>query len=131
MWVWNMLAAITGMHSVGALMHSGSWNVQGQSRWTTITWGNGNVTSIAENYDANQIVALYPVHWTVGQAERCFAPVPHQQAGSPDGKFGCQTIDPDYKAAWAKQWAIIKPLTVTGAVVGVSLGDEHLYFGNI
>jgi hypothetical protein len=119
-------AALCGLAQ--SLMHTGSWNTQGASAWATITWTNGNLTAIADNYAANKQVALWPLAWTASQAKPCYAPVTHTQTTA-DGTFGCITIDPGYKAAWAKQWAEIKPAAQSGALVGVFLGDEHVWFG--
>jgi hypothetical protein len=72
--------------------------------------------------------ALYPIRWTVPQAKKCFAPVPHTQT-HPDGMFDCVTIDPDYQKSWQTQFALIKPYIHSGNIIGIFLGDEHLYFG--
>ena len=72
--------------------------------------------------------ALYPISWTAAQKELCYAPVPHTQTTA-DGKFSCLTIDPDYKAKWKAQFATMQPLIKAQALLGVFLGDEHMYFG--
>ena len=62
------------------------------------------------------------------QKKKCYAPIPHTQT-SPDGTFSCLTIDPDYKAKWKTAFAKMQPLIQAGALIGVFLGDEHMWFG--
>ena len=38
-------------------------------------------------------------------------------------------LDPDYLEGWTKTWALIKPSVQNGDIVGIFLGDEHMYFG--
>ena len=113
-----------------AMQHMAMWGLndkQDAAGWGTLTFDVTNTTDIANNF-ASGIRALVPIQWTVAQKKQCYAPVPHQRT-SPSGYFGCVTIDPDYRAKWAKQWQEIAPLARSGAAIGVFLGDEHLYFG--
>ena len=115
----------------GALQHSGMWSLNRAADgrgWATLTFDVSNTSAIAANYEAAGMRALYPLSWTAPQKQQCFAPVPHTRT-TPSGYFGCITIAPDWKARWQAALREIRPLIASGAVVGVFLGDEHLYFG--
>ena len=113
-----------------ALQHSSMWSINGPdgSGWADITFAVGDLDTIQNNSIHYGMKALYPLQWTVGQKQKCYAPVKHCQT-TPDGYFNCITIDPNYKEAWQKQFLEIKPLIDKGIIIGIFLGDEHLYFG--
>lgn len=125
--------------------------------WATMTFEVGNLTLIQQNYAAVGITALFPFNvsdtaclkraysvphfelclcisfsgvqgWKMARPKKCFAPVKHQQT-SPDGTFSCLMLDPHYVANWKATWMQIKPLVDDGALIGIFLGDEQLYFG--
>ena len=127
-----ILAALCAMaaHSTNAIQHSSMWSINGPAGngWSDMTFAENNLTTLQINHKSYGMRAMYPLSWTVGQKKKCFAPVKHQQT-TPDGFFSCITIDPNYKASWAKQFAEIKPLIEKGIIFGIFLGDEHLYFG--
>ena len=121
-----------------ALQHAGMWGLQNASTvtgptldpvsaWTTLTFDVSDSALILANAKLG-VKALYPISWTAAQKELCYAPVPHTQT-TMDGKFSCLTIDPDYKAKWKAQFAMMQPLIKAQALIGVFLGDEHMYFG--
>lgn len=121
-----------------ALQHAGMWDLNNASKvagptldpvaaWSTLTFDVSEPDLILANHKLG-VKALYPIQWTAAQKELCYAPVPHTQT-TPDGKFSCLTIDPDFKAKWKAQYAKMQPLIQAGALLGVFLGDEHMYFG--
>lgn len=123
---------------VAALQYAGMWGLHNGSSvtgpttdrvatWTTLTFDVSDPDLILANAKLG-VKALYPISWTAAQKELCYAPVPHTQT-TPDGKFSCLTIDPDYKAKWKAQFAKMQPLIKAKALLGVFLGDEHMYFG--
>ena len=115
------------------LQYSSMWSVTttddtAQSS-SSLTFSLGDLTQIELNAEAG-VKALYPIHWTVAQDHLCYAPVPHTQT-TPNGTFGCVTLDPDYENKWKTQFAQLKQSKAfqSGHVIGIFLGDEHLYFG--
>lgn len=126
-----LAVAVATITAASAVQYVGKWEVQTADQgagWASITWLNSNLTDIETNYRTAGMKALYPIQWTVPQKTLCYAPVPHQQT-YPNGTFPCVTIDPDYKSKWQSQWQEIKPLVDSGAIIGVFLGDERMYFG--
>ena len=116
--------------TIKALQHSSMWSLNGAAGkgWADLTFNIGDIPTIQNNSIHYNMKALYPLQWTVGQKKKCFAPVKHCQT-TPDGYFNCITIDPNYKQSWKEQFEKIKPLIDKGNIIGIFLGDEHLYFG--
>ena len=94
-----------------------------------LTFDISNITTIIENYKTYKVHALYPLSWTTTQKEPCHAPVQHQCTHPPSCNFSCVTIDPNYKKSFQQQFELMKPAIDTGALKGIFLGDEHVYFG--
>ena len=90
-----------------ALQHSSMWSINGPdgAGWADLTFAIGDLPTIQNNSDHFNMKALYPLQWTVGQKNKCYAPVKHCQT-TPDGYFNCITIDPDYKQSWKNQFVI-------------------------
>lgn len=113
-------------------LHPGTPGTQGDSpghTFASLTFDIGNITLIDENFVKYNTRALFPLEWTTSQDKPCHAPVHHQCTHPPACDFPCITIDPDYKASWEKQYNEMLPAIKSGALLGVFLGDEHLYFG--
>jgi hypothetical protein len=96
---------------------------------TDLTFDISNITQINHNYEKYQVRALYPLQWTVSQNTTCHAPVHHQCTHPPSCNFSCITIDPSYESLFQKQFLEMKPAITSGALKGIFLGDEHIYFG--
>eukprot|EP00040_Diaphanoeca_grandis_P022815 m.123281 g.123281 ORF g.123281 m.123281 type:complete len:371 (+) comp28977_c0_seq1:172-1284(+) len=117
--------------STCGLQHSSMWDMETAAQgagWATLTFTNSNLDVIKTNFESAGMVALYPLKWTVPQSKLCYAPVTHMQTYA-DGTFPCVTIDPNYTSSWQSQWEEIKPLVDIGAITGIFLGDERMYFG--
>ena len=125
-----LVAILHTLTAVIALQHSSMWSINGPDGmgWADLTFAVADLETIQNNSIHYGMKALYPLQWTVGQKQKCYAPVKHCQT-TPDGYFNCITIDPNYKEAWQKQFLEIKPLIDKGIIIGIFLGDEHLYFG--
>ena len=113
-------------------LHPGTPDTEGDSpghTFASLTFDIGNVTQIQQNFERYQTRALFPLAWTAAQPKPCHAPVHHQCTHPPSCNFPCVTIDPNYKASWKEQFAEMQPAIKSGALLGVFLGDEHVYFG--
>ena len=97
--------------------------------FASLTFDVGNVTLLERNFRKYGTRALFPLRWTAAQKTPCHAPVHHQCTHPPSCEFPCVTIDPHYAAAWKAQFAEMQPAIKAGALLGVFLGDEHVYFG--
>ena len=138
-----LLFLVTGvlhMPCTYSLQHSAMWGLRPGSPGTQgdtpggsfadLTFDDGNITRIIDNWKRFQSRALYPLSWTTSQPQKtCHAPVHHQCTHPPSCEFPCITIDPDYEASFKKQFALMQPAIAAGALKGIFLGDEHLYFG--
>ena len=121
-----------------ALQHAAMWGLNPGTPGTTadtpgksmtdLTFDISNITLINENFHTYQVTALYPLQWTVSQSKKCFAPVKHTQT-TPDGYFACIQMDPNYVNSWKTQFQLMEPAIHSGALKGIFLGDEHVYFG--
>eukprot|EP01052_Picozoa_sp_SAG31_P044866 SAG31_NODE_7979_length_1550_cov_1.048243_1_plen_134_part_10 len=119
-------AAALLLRPVGGLQHAGMWGLSNGTRvsgptadpvssFTTLTFDVSDPAAISANA-AVGVKALYPLKWVTNRKEQCMAPIPHTQT-TPDGKFSCLTIDPNYKQLWAATYAKIKPLIAAGSVI--------------
>ena len=122
-----------------ALQHSAMWGLRPGTPGTAgdtpggsfadLTFDVSNISQILENHARYGVSALYPLAWTAAQPKPCHAPVSHQCTHPPACEFPCVMLDPDYKASFHKQFALMQPAIAAKALKGVFLGDEHMYFG--
>lgn len=90
----------------------------------TTTFDTSNLTAISYNFEHHGITALYPLQWVQTRAEPCFAPIKRMR-----GNFSCVEVAPNVEQLWKTQFAMLQPYIAAGSVVGIFLGDEHIYFG--
>ena len=133
------LLAMLLLQTAQCLQHSAAWGLlpgtpstnadtPGKSM-TSLTFDVNNITLINSNWKTYKVQALYPLQWTASQPQQCHAPVHHQCTHPPACNFSCITIDPNYKKSFQKQFALMQPAIKSGALKGIFLGDEHVYFG--
>jgi hypothetical protein len=139
MWQLLLLPLLAAMMHAPAgraqLEYAGGWGerygfpgVNGS--WVNLQFEVGESAAVAAAQQS--IPSLATFRWTAPDTSRMINTTTGTCA-STIKRFGnttkCLTLRSDYKEAWARLWATIKPLVQNDTYVGVFLGDESMWGG--